>query len=47
MADAFETVHDKLADLVGEEQATSLIDFVRRFGAIPESGYLFLTAVRA
>lgn len=47
MADAFETVRDKLADLVGEEKSTSLIDFVRRFGAIPESGYLFLTAVRA
>jgi 27-O-demethylrifamycin SV methyltransferase len=47
MADAFETVRDKLSDLVGKEQADSLIDFVRRFGAIPESGYLFLTAVRA
>nr|BBC27539.1 methyltransferase [Streptomyces sp. RI18] len=47
MADAYETVRDKLSDLVGEEKADSLIDFVRRFGAIPESGYLFLTAVRA
>ncbi|MDX2546534.1 methyltransferase domain-containing protein [Streptomyces sp. WI04-05B] len=47
MADAFETVRDKLADLVGKERADSLIDFVRRFGSIPESGYLFLTAVRA
>lgn len=47
MADAFETVRDKLADVVGKEQADSLIDFVRRFGSIPESGYLYLTAVRA
>ncbi|WNV85430.1 methyltransferase domain-containing protein [Umezawaea sp. Da 62-37] len=47
MADAFETVSDKLVDLVGAEQAASLIHFVRRFGAIPESGYVFLTAVRA
>ncbi|KOV82542.1 methyltransferase domain-containing protein [Nocardia sp. NRRL S-836] len=47
MADAFETVRDKLADLVGGEQADSLIDFVRRFGSIPESGYIYVTAVRA
>lgn len=47
MADAYETVHDKLAELVGEEQATSLVHHVRRFGSIPESGYVFLTAVRA
>ncbi|ATL86019.1 Type 11 methyltransferase [Streptomyces malaysiensis] len=47
MADAFETVRDKLADVVGKEQADSLIDFVRRFGSIPESGYVYLTAVRA
>ncbi|MFJ8473782.1 methyltransferase domain-containing protein [Kitasatospora sp. NPDC094011] len=47
MADAFDTVRDELADLVGEEHAESLIHNVRRFGAIPESGYLFLTAVRA
>jgi 27-O-demethylrifamycin SV methyltransferase len=47
MADAFETVRDKLADLVGAEQADSLIDFVRRLGSIPESGYVYVTAVRA
>lgn len=47
MADAFETVRDKLSEVVGDEQAGSLIDFVRRFGSIPESGYVFLTAVRA
>ena len=47
MADAVETVHDKLAALVGEEQATSLIDFMRLSAVTPESGYLFLTAVRA
>ncbi|WP_338682092.1 methyltransferase domain-containing protein [Streptomyces acidiscabies] len=47
MADAFGTVRDKLADLVGGEQADSLIHFVRRFGSIPESGYVYLTAVRA
>ncbi|MGP3951506.1 methyltransferase domain-containing protein [Streptomyces sp. 7N604] len=47
MADAVETVRDKLADLVGEEQATSLIDFMRLSAVTPESGYLFLTAVRA
>lgn len=47
MADAVETVHDDLAALVGEEQATSLLDFMRKFGSVPESGYLFLTAVRA
>ncbi|MCL7382275.1 methyltransferase domain-containing protein [Streptomyces sp. 35G-GA-8] len=47
MADAVETVRDKLAGLVGEEQATSLIDFMRLSAVTPESGYLFLTAVRA
>lgn len=47
MADAVETVKDKLTALVGEEQATSLIDFMRLSAATPESGYLFLTAVRA
>lgn len=47
MADAVETVRDKLVDLVGEEQAASLLHFMRRLGEIPESGYLFLTAVRA
>lgn len=47
MADAVDTVRDKLVDLVGEEQATSLIDFMRLAATTPESGYLFLTAVRA
>jgi 27-O-demethylrifamycin SV methyltransferase len=47
MAGAVETVRDKLDDLVGEEQATSLIDFIRLSAATPENGYLFLTAVRA
>jgi cyclopropane fatty-acyl-phospholipid synthase-like methyltransferase len=47
MADAYETVHDKLADLVGEEKATLLVEGVRKFGSIPESGYIFVTAVRA
>ncbi|MFF7551478.1 methyltransferase domain-containing protein [Streptomyces olivaceus] len=46
MADAVETVRDELAELVGEEQAASLLDFMRKFGSVPESGYLFLTAVR-
>lgn len=47
MADAFETVHDKLGELVGEERATSLVEGVRAFGSIPESGYIYVTAVRA
>ncbi|CCH32302.1 methyltransferase domain-containing protein [Actinosynnema sp. NPDC047251] len=47
MADAVDTVRDKLADLVGEAQAASLIDFMRLSAVTPESGYLFLTAVRA
>ncbi|MEV7866609.1 methyltransferase domain-containing protein [Streptomyces sp. NPDC088124] len=47
MADAVETVRDKLTALVGEEQATSLIDFMRLSAATPESGYVYLTAVRA
>ncbi|MET8976714.1 methyltransferase domain-containing protein [Streptomyces sp. NPDC004539] len=47
MADAVETVKDKLTALVGAEQATSLIDFMRLSAATPESGYVFLTAVRA
>lgn len=47
MADAVETVRDKLTALVGDEQATSLIDFMRLSAVTPESGYVFLTAVRA
>jgi SAM-dependent methyltransferase len=47
MADAVETARDKLVDLVGEEQATSLIDFMRLSAVTPEQGYLYLTAVRA
>ncbi|MEU4805005.1 methyltransferase domain-containing protein [Actinosynnema sp. NPDC023587] len=47
MADAVDTVRDRLVDLVGAEQATSLIDFMRLSAITPESGYLFLTAVRA
>ncbi|MET9634755.1 methyltransferase domain-containing protein [Lentzea sp. NPDC006480] len=47
MADAFETVRDKLADLVGAQKADELIHFVRQFGSIPESGYVYVTATRA
>ena len=46
MADAVETKRDDLVDLVGEEQAASLLHFMRRLGEVRESGYLFLTAVR-
>ena len=46
MADAVDTVRDELSALVGEEQAASLIDFMRLSGATPESGYVYLTAVR-
>lgn len=47
LADVVETVRDKLVEQAGEEQVTSLIDFMRRAAATPENGYLFLTAVRA
>ncbi|OON71492.1 methyltransferase domain-containing protein [Streptomyces tsukubensis] len=47
LADVVETVRDKLVAQAGEEQVTSLIDFMRRAAATPENGYLFLTAVRA
>jgi cyclopropane fatty-acyl-phospholipid synthase-like methyltransferase len=47
MADGVETQRDKLVSLVGEEQAASLLDFMRRAAAAPESGYLILTATRA
>jgi hypothetical protein len=47
MAEAVDTVRDELAELVGEERATSLIDFMALSAVTPESGYLFLTAVRA
>ncbi|SDP68465.1 methyltransferase domain-containing protein [Lentzea jiangxiensis] len=47
MADAVETERDKLVALVGEEQATSLLDFMRLSAVTPEQGYLYLTATRA
>ena len=47
MADAVETERDKLVALVGEEQATSLLDFMRLSAVTPEQGYLHLTATRA
>lgn len=45
MADAVETKRDELVELVGEEQAASLLHFMRRLGEVRESGYLFLSAV--
>ncbi|MCS7477001.1 methyltransferase domain-containing protein [Umezawaea endophytica] len=47
MADAVETKYDELAALVGEEQATSLLAFMRLSAVTPEQGYLYLAAVRA
>ncbi|MGI5500734.1 methyltransferase domain-containing protein [Lentzea sp. CA-135723] len=47
MADAVETRRDELNALVGEEQAQSLLDFMRLSAVTPEQGYVFLTATRA
>lgn len=47
MADTVETVRDKLIEVIGEEETDARLNFMRLAGSTPESGYLYLTAVRA
>jgi ubiquinone/menaquinone biosynthesis C-methylase UbiE len=47
LADLIESVHDKFADVVGAEEAGTLLRFMRRAAATPENGYLYFTAVRS